>query len=152
MPKYTKETLETALSKILSGEISQKEASRRYNIPEPALRQRRKGGADRHTSHEAMQRLSAGQENRLADWVKVQDALGLAPTHAQVRALATRLLREQGDHSPLGKGWLTRFLQRHSSIKSLGTSKVDQDYLDLSGELLRGQAMSTLLQEFKGSS
>lgn len=151
MAKYTKETLETALSKMRSGEISQREASRRYNIPISTLRHRRKGGGDCRTSHEAMQRLSVSQENRLADWIKAQDALGLAPTYAQVRALAARLLREQGDHTPLGKDWHIRFLQRQRSIKSLGASKVDEKYLDLSGEVLRGQAMSTFIQESKGS-
>lgn len=95
--------------------------------------------------------LSVSQENRLADWIKAQDALGLAPTYAQVRALAARLLREQGDHTPLGKDWHIRFLQRQRSIKSLGASKVDEKYLDLSGEVLRGQAMSTFIQESKGS-
>ena len=64
------------------------------------------------------QRLSAIQEEQLESWVLRQEALGYAPTHAQIRAIATGVLQRAGDHQPLGRKWSTHFLKRHPAIKT----------------------------------
>ena len=65
-----------------------------------------------------MQRLSPEQEKHLANWVLRQEALNYAPTHAQVRVIATNVLKRAGDNKPLGKKWTTHFLNRHPELKT----------------------------------
>jgi len=48
-----------------------------------------------------------------------QHSNGAAPTQKQIMSLVARLLREQGDHEPLGKQWLARFLDRNEPLKKL---------------------------------
>jgi hypothetical protein len=50
-----------------------------------------------------MQRLSPEQEDHLARWILRQEAFNYAPTLAQVRAIATGVLKQAGDYQPLGK-------------------------------------------------
>jgi hypothetical protein len=76
--------------------------ARQYSIPRGTLRARLKGGYSHSTAAEHLQRLSIVQEQRLVDWILAQDALGLPPTHGQIRELATRVLRAGGDNIPLG--------------------------------------------------
>jgi hypothetical protein len=52
-----------------------------------------------------MQQLSPKQEEHLTRWILQQEALNYAPTHAQVRAIATSILKQVGDDRPLGKKW-----------------------------------------------
>ncbi len=47
-----------------------------------------------------------------------QEALGYAPTHAQVRAIANGILRQEGDDKPLGKKWSSHFIERHPAVKT----------------------------------
>ena len=65
-----------------------------------------------------MQRLSTVQEERLKRWILRQEALGYAPTHAQVRAIASGILKQSGDDKPLGKKWSKHFLKRHLAVKT----------------------------------
>ena len=109
----------------MSGDKSVIGAANAYGIPRTTLTRRVKGGHTRKVGLEPYQRLSIGQENRLVDWVIAQDALGLAPTHTQIRGLVTRLLRVQGDHAPLGKDWMTRFIHRHPPIRTLRGRPLD---------------------------
>ena len=47
-----------------------------------------------------------------------QEALGYAPTHTQVRAIASGILKQEGDDKPLGKKWTQHFLERHLAVKT----------------------------------
>ena len=47
-----------------------------------------------------------------------QEALGYASTHAQVRAIASGILKQGGDDKPLRKKWIRHFLERHSAVKT----------------------------------
>jgi hypothetical protein len=65
-----------------------------------------------------MQRLSLEQEDCLATWILRQESLNYALTHAQVRAIATGVLKRASDYQPLGKKWITHFLNRHPELKT----------------------------------
>ena len=65
-----------------------------------------------------MQQLSLEQEEHLAHWILGQEALNYAPTHAQVRVIATSVLKQAGDFQPLGKKWTIHFLNRHPKLKT----------------------------------
>ncbi|KAM4054432.1 Tc5 transposase DNA-binding domain-containing protein [Hirsutella rhossiliensis] len=51
----------------------------------------------------------ACMEKQLTEWILIQDALGLPPTHSQIRQFAQRMLAVKGDHTPLGKHWMQAF-------------------------------------------
>ena len=47
-----------------------------------------------------------------------QEALSYALTHAQVRAIASGILKQEGDDKLLGKKWTQHFLERHLAVKT----------------------------------
>jgi hypothetical protein len=59
------------------------------------------------------QRLSLWQEENLVDWILIQGALGVPPTHAQIFYFVTRILANNGDTQPLGKYWMQGFFARN---------------------------------------
>ncbi len=58
----------------------------------------------------SQQKLSPIQESRLAEWICVQDALGLGPTHTWIRTFANRIFLIDGATVGIGKHWLEGFL------------------------------------------
>src|ERR1700712_4173506 len=72
-----------------------------------------------------LQRLPKVVENRLAHLILNQEALGHGVTHAQIRVFGERLLALQGDHLPLGKDWMTRFMSRNPILKTKRQIYVD---------------------------
>ena len=93
-------------------------AATRHGIPRNTLRGRFNDAQTHRHDHDGRQRLAAIQEEHLEKWTLQQEAVGYAPTHAQVRAIAIAVLKGQGDHKNLGKKWTTHFVQHHPAIKS----------------------------------
>ncbi|KAM4055463.1 DDE superfamily endonuclease [Hirsutella rhossiliensis] len=60
----------------------------------------------------------ACMEKQLTEWILIQDALGLPPTHSQIRQFAQRMLAVKGDHTPLGKHWMQAFLRRNPAVRT----------------------------------
>jgi hypothetical protein len=65
-------------------------------IPRIAIRHRLQGRELRKAAHTHRQRVSTAQEVHLASWVLAQLALGLAPTHNQLREFIQRITNNQG--------------------------------------------------------
>lgn len=63
--------------------------ARNWAIPPSTLRLRLNGALPRSIAYQDYQRLSVTQERHLADWIRVQQALGVPPTHAQIREIAS---------------------------------------------------------------
>ncbi|KAM4054341.1 Tc5 transposase DNA-binding domain-containing protein [Hirsutella rhossiliensis] len=74
---------------------------------------------------EASQRLSREQEKHLCKWVLAQAALGLPPTHYQLREFAGRIIVASGDPRPLGKHWVSSFLARNPEISTIKGKSLD---------------------------
>ena len=91
MPSYTEGDIQNALEDLKAG-VSLATASTRHSVPRNTLRGRLNGAQPSHYAHEDEQRLSAIQEEHLEQWVLRQEALGYAPTHAQLRAITTGIL------------------------------------------------------------
>jgi len=117
MPSYTEDDIEQAFLDLANGDAMATVAIR-HGIPRTTLRDRQSGAQTIRQAHSDQQRLSATQEDQLEQWILHQEALGYAPTHAQLRAIATSILQANGDQQPLGKKWSTHFVQRHPTIKS----------------------------------
>jgi hypothetical protein len=124
MPAYNENTLTAALNAVNAG-VPIKRAARDYGIPESTIRNRRDGRQAKTIAHTFQQKLSPVQEGRLADWIRVQDALGVAPTHAQIRTFASRILKAGGSTAGVGKHWLTGFLRRNPRIATLPTRRIN---------------------------
>jgi 4-hydroxybenzoate polyprenyltransferase len=124
MPSYSEDALAHALDAVKSG-VPLARAAREWGIPRTTLRHRDTGKQAKSIAHAFQQKLSPVQENRLADWIRVQDALGVAPTHAQIRTFASRILLAGGSATGVGKHWLQGFLRRNPRIATLRTRRID---------------------------
>ena len=61
------------------------------------------GHVSRSEAAAPLQKLALVQEQRLIDWVLVQESLGLNPTYSQIRAFAGRILAARHDSLLLSK-------------------------------------------------
>ena len=118
MPSYTENALTAAIDAVNAG-TPVKRAARDYGIPRATLQDRLAGRQSKTIAHTLQQKLSFVQENRLAEWICIQDTLGLAPTHAQIRTFASRILLAGGSTTGVGKHWLEGFLRRNLHVKTL---------------------------------
>ncbi|KAF4474422.1 hypothetical protein CGGC5_v016974 [Colletotrichum fructicola Nara gc5] len=114
MSSYTESHIAQALEAIANGQSIRK-ASAEFGIPNSTLQNRLRGIQSRGLAYSNLQRLSPTQEKHLAEWVRVQAALGLPPTHQQLKEFAERILQNQGDSQPLGKNWIQSFIKRNPS-------------------------------------
>ena len=123
-PEYTEYDIICALAEIENGK-SLRKASLEWGIPRSTLRDRNTTTLPHHEAADYLQRLPTVVENRLADWVLTQESLGRGVTHAQIKVFGQKLLTLQGDHLPLGKHWIARFLARHPVLKTKKQIYVD---------------------------
>src|SRR5262249_6655763 len=118
MPKYSESQLQFAIDEaITTGNV--KSSAAKWDIPRSTLQGRLSGAESRSEAQAYNQRLSPVQEKHLADWALTQRALGLPPTHEQLKEFAERIVRNNGDDRPIGKHWIEGFLRRNSSLKTV---------------------------------
>lgn len=123
---YTEQDLQDAIAKYHRGRGSIRSISREFGIPTTTLHHRIHGTQTRSIGAEPLQILSRVQEDHLSQWVLTQVALGVPPTHAQIRAFASRVLQAQGaTRTTVGKGWMTRFLRRNPILRTQRARKID---------------------------
>ncbi|KAI1003791.1 hypothetical protein K3495_g4419 [Podosphaera aphanis] len=94
------------------------EAARAEDVPRTTLRERYNGGVSHVLSAEIQQNLSNEQENLLVQWIMDLDLAGHAPSFASVKAMTSVIRCGNSTDALPGKNWMTRFIKRHSSIKS----------------------------------
>ena len=124
MPSYTENALTAAINAVNAG-TPVKRAARDYGIPMTTLRHRLAGRQPRTDAHAFEQKLSPIQESRLAEWIRVQDALGLGPTHTQICTFASRIFLADGSTAGVGKHWLKGFLRHNPHVRTLQTRRMD---------------------------
>ncbi|OBS16804.1 hypothetical protein FPOA_27081 [Fusarium poae] len=98
--------------------MTRNKAGQKHGVPQPTLSGRLRGVPPKSEVAHPAQLLPKSQESSLVAWILRQEALGYAPSHSQVRATVTALLRQQGREKPIGIHWLARFIKRHPSIKT----------------------------------
>ncbi|KAL8329939.1 hypothetical protein RB597_005300 [Gaeumannomyces tritici] len=114
--QYTEVQIAEALRLIDAG-ASIRSAAAAQGIPYHTLRHRFHGARPQKEAHEKAQRLLPEEESHLAKWVTIQAALGLPPTHGELRFFAEKILRATGDSQPLGRHWVKAFLRRNPQIE-----------------------------------
>jgi hypothetical protein len=124
MQQYTEYDIGQAIQAVAAGQ-SLRRAALDWGIPKTTLRNRLMGSESHQAAAEDQQRLSPVQEKRLVDWVLVQEALGLPPSHAQIKDFVGRILATKGDTKPLGKHWMQAFLRRHPNLKTKRARQMD---------------------------
>ncbi len=129
MSSYTENDLQKALQELKSG-VSQRQVAKMYGIPRSTLQNRMNGTETAKRSHEYLQNLTPIEEGNLCQWIIVQDALGLSPTHQQVREIAQRVMATHGNLQPLGKRWLEGFFRRNPDVRTLRSKSIDSARLN----------------------
>lgn len=124
MPQYTEDDIHDALEAISKGQ-SLRQAANQSGVPKTTLIRRIQGAQPRNIAFSDHQRLSPTQEGHLAEWVRVQAALGLPPTHQQLKDFAERILQVHGDRQPLGKNWVQSFIKRNPSVRVHRSRAID---------------------------
>ncbi|KAL0940515.1 transposase [Colletotrichum truncatum] len=124
MRQYTEDDLLKALEAVTSG-CSIKKAAHDKGIPRTTLQNRIRGHQTRGVAFAGLQRLSPTQESHLAEWIRIQAALGLPPTHQQLKDFAERILQTRRDFQPLGRNWVQSFIKRNPSIKVQRSRAID---------------------------
>ncbi|KAL8291020.1 hypothetical protein RB600_006486 [Gaeumannomyces tritici] len=104
--------------RLVNGGLSIRSAAAAQGIPYSTFRSRYRGAQDAQACQEKYQRLSKEEETHLANWVAIQAALGLPPTHGKLRFFATEILRTTGDFRPLRKHWIEGFFTSEPSDRS----------------------------------
>ena len=74
-----------------------------HGVPRNTVRRRLSGAQSCRYAHEDKQRLSTVQEECLKHWILQQKALGYALTYAQLRVIASGILKQNGDDKSLEK-------------------------------------------------
>src|SRR5690242_1644032 len=98
--------MQSALFAVQNG-LEPAAASKIYGIPRSTLQGRLSGANTSKQAATDRQMLSPIQEADLATWVKIQELLGQAPTHFQIRRAAELILQQSSVTTSLGKNWTT---------------------------------------------
>lgn len=124
MTRWSEEDMQKALEAIENGQSIRK-AGKQFGIPEATLRGRVKGAVSVRQNAADRQLLSPDQEEWLAQWIRVQEHLGQAPTHHQVRLIAAAILQKEGRTEQPGRNWVTGFFERNPSIGTKQGRRLD---------------------------
>ena len=103
---YTENNVIDAILDVTDNGLSHNQTAQKNGMPPTTLSDRLRGVPSRSEVTQPAQLLSKPQESRLVTWILRQEALGYAPSHSQVRATVTTLLRQQGRERPIGVHWL----------------------------------------------
>ena len=117
MARYTEGDIQNALADLRNG-VALATAATEHGVPRNTLRGRLNSARPHQYAHSDQQRLTAIQEEHLERWILRQEALGYAPTHAQLRVIASGILKQAGDDILLGKKWSNHFVKRHPAVKT----------------------------------
>ena len=91
--QYTEEEVEQAVAAVQDS-VPIAYAARHFGIPRSTLRDRIKGALPIRQLQKPYQRIAPEQEKRLANWILLQDFLGLLLTHAEIRFFAEEIFRQ----------------------------------------------------------
>ena len=135
---YTENDIQYILDDIANRK-SVRKASLEWGPLRSTLMDRINSHVSRSEGTAPLQKLAPVQEQRLTDWILVQESLGLSPTYTQVRAFAGRILAARHDAVLLGKRWIAGFLRRNPVLKTKKQFRIDSVYVNsIISNILKG--------------
>ena len=115
---YEEEDVVNVLYDIFENRWSQREASRKYGVPQSILSRRLKSSESLQSRNHPYRLISKHQKNRLIVWILHQESLRYSPSHRQIKACIQELLKPTGYIKSLGKHWIPRFIKQRLEIKN----------------------------------
>src|ERR1700712_5830496 len=110
--------LHLAFSDINSRRVqSSYRAARILNVPESTLKHRRAGRRLRRDCEANTKRLNKLEEDAIVRRILEESTRGFAPTKADIRAMADKLLHKRGSN-PVGKDWVDNFVKRTPELRT----------------------------------
>jgi len=115
---YPESHLQLALFDIQSQRVqSQRRAASIYNVPQRTLSHRCAGKPSRRDCEPKSKRLNKLEEEAIVKRILEESARGFAPTKADVRVMADKLLHERAGN-PVGKNWVDNFVKRTPELRT----------------------------------
>jgi hypothetical protein len=115
---YSESDLQLALYDIISKRVpSQRRAAAIYNVPQRTLSHRRAGRRPRRDCEANSKRMDNLEEEAIVRRILEESTRGFAPSKADVRAMANKLLEERGG-KPVGKNWVDNFVKRTPELRT----------------------------------
>jgi len=124
MTRWTENMMEEALEAVKNG-LSITKAAKEFDVPYSTLQGRIKGAVPKKEDAADRQLLTESQESWLANWILIQEQLGKAPTHHQIREVVSAMLRLAGITQTPGKCWVSNFFKRHPGIGTKQGKRLD---------------------------
>src|SRR2546423_11023359 len=109
---YTEEDIANALFDITDNGLSQYLTGPKYSIPQQSISDRLNSQTAIADQIQPHQYLNKNQEAKLVSWILRQESLGYTPSHSQIRACITALMKQQNIKQKLGCNWVKRFIKR----------------------------------------
>lgn len=88
-----------------------------YNVPRTTIQDRRAGKRPRRDCEANSKRLNKLEEEAVVKRILKESARGFAPTKADVRVMADKLLHERAGN-PVGKNWVDNFVKRTPELRT----------------------------------
>jgi len=115
---FNQSDFQLALFDINSQRVrSVKRATEVYNIPRITLSHRRAGRRSRRDCEANLKRLNKLEEEAVVKRILEEYVRGFAPTKADVRVMADKLLHERAGN-PVGKNWVDNFVKRTLELRT----------------------------------
>ncbi len=111
--------LQIALNSLNIGSSSSiRKAAVKFGASKSTLAYRRGGRPSRANADRSTQRLSLQEERTLIQWIRDLQRQNLCPDYSKIRRFTHEILRNKGDSRPLGKNYISRFISRHSGLRT----------------------------------
>ena len=101
-------------------------SAEKFAVAYSTLRGRLKGRQSRVAGHLRMQVLTEYEEGSLIRWCERLDEWGHPARLAMVRSMAEAIVARRVNDRPLGKNWITRFLNRHPQLAVRLSTRLDR--------------------------
>lgn len=100
-------------------------AAKAFDVSRNTILRRLRGTPAQQGSVAATRLLTPNEEEALVQWILSMDRRGMPPHQAIVKQMAALFLAERAPTQPIGSSWVTRFVNRHDTIKSKYNRKYD---------------------------
>jgi hypothetical protein len=123
--------------------LSQRGASRRYNVPKSTIIDKHYGKSSLHSRSGPKSVLSETDENIIVEWLINMAKIGYGQTRQQLLSAVKKVMDQDGRQTPFknnlpGKDWFYAFMKRHPEIAPHTPQKLERNVLLYLGKNLYG--------------